>query len=285
MQRKMFSHDCSANQSDNSNENSQGNVNSSKLSLALENDGCSSKRKQQFSLRKCKSESSVREMGSRLIRSKSLENVEVESVGYESLKRKRTSSIVSEVSDDDYKLLESSEVESDTDDNASEHGVSKADCDVHDSAENSSSIVNINCTQHCAGNEIKNELLCKKYSTLPRVKLKNEKLDHENFARRSAPYKSFDNRAHCSKENIRDKEHTIVGARETINESDKANTDFEAFRSTTLPKTRPRCESYFRHSLRRAIDSTTPRKHSRISDASEHIAAIIPATNESGKNV
>lgn len=274
----MFSHDCSVNQSDNSDQNSLYDVNSSKLSLALENAGCL-KRKQQFSLRKYKSESSVREMGSRLSRSKSFENADVGSAAYESLKRKRISSIVSEESEDDYKLLESSEVEPDTDDTI-EGDVSNAEGYVH--AENSSSSnVNVNCSQHHAGNESKNELFSEKFSTLPRVRLKNENVDQENFARRSVPYKSLDNRAYCSKENIRDKQRAV----EAIDESDKVCIDFKAFRSTTLPKTRPHCESFFRHSLRQTIDSTMLRKHSRISDASEHSAAIIPATNGSGKNI
>src|SRR5690349_3085058 len=154
----MFSHECSVNQSDNSNEKSQCNVNSSKLSLALENTVRSSKRKRQSSLRKCKSESNVREMGSRLSRSKSLENVDVEFVvAYESLKRKRNTSLASEESADDYKLLESSELDSETDcESTVIEQASKTDNNVHDSAENSSNDVIVdNCVQHRAGNEIK----------------------------------------------------------------------------------------------------------------------------------
>lgn len=280
----MFSHDCSVNQSDNSNEKSQRDDNRSKLSLALENASRSSKRKQQSSLRKYKSESNVCEMGSRLSRSKSLESVEIDRVAYESLKRKRAASLVSAESEDDYKLLESSEVDSEADDNnyasSTIENDSKAKGD-HDSAENSGSNMIVNCINRDGGNEIKNELLCKKSSTLPRVKLKNGNVDHEKFVRHSAPYKSLDNRTHRLNKNIRDEELAIVGG-ETITESDKASSDFEAFRSTTLPKTRPRCKPFFRHSLRRAIDSTMHSRHSRISDASEHSAPIIPATSSSG---
>lgn len=294
MKTKMFSPDvsCSANQSDNNSEISQHDVNYptgiTNLSFDISALESAAKRKQPLGLRKCKSESRrfrIDKMGARLTRSRSLETIEVE---YNSLTRNRPA-MDEEDSDDDYKLLESTEDElnsgSEADDNncatnAIEH-ISTAACDGHDSAENSSRRVSTNCTAiTSAGNEITNDLLCKRYSTLPRVKIKKGNVDHEHLARRSAPYKSFDNRAHCSIEVAADNERATTDISRAITESDKAN---KTLRSTTLPKTRSRVsEPYSRHSLRRAIDSTMSRKDSRISDASEHRAVIIPAANGPG---
>lgn len=293
---------CSDNQRDNDSETSRAHVNYlTNLSISDKAATCAARRKrQQLELRKCKSDSNVRrrseidKMGSRISRSRSFDNLETDSIVYASLMARKLSLESCDASDDDYKLLESSDERSDVDDNHYATNIN-FDCDGHDTAENRSSIIEAgtNCIQQppptprvdltSAGNEIENDLLCKKYSTLPRVNFKNGNLDHEQFSRRSAPYKSCNSRAHV---NVNVK---TANTSEAPNNSDKSN-DFTSFRSTTLPKTRSRLsEPFSRHSLRRAIDLTIPRKHFRISDASEHSAAIIPASNEStsgtGENV
>lgn len=319
-----FEKNCSDNERDNNNGTSQGNVNYptaiTKLSIhvgELESAACVrvSKRRQ-FSLRQSKSESNVRrcskidKMGSRISRSRSFDNVESDSIVYESLVKDKSvnkdeKSLCSfDDFDDDYKLLESSEDEGDSN---SEAGGDDANCimsaagnisktvfDGHDTTENrllESNINNINCIEQprrvitSTGNEIQSDLLCKKYSTLPRVKIKKGNVDHDHIVRCSVPNKSFDNRAHCSKETMSESQVQsdgnsatikIAGIPEVPDNSDRRN-DLETFKSTTLPKTRSRLsEPFFRHSLRQAIESTMPRKHFRISNASEHSAIIIP---------
>lgn len=264
---------------------------------------CASKRKRQFNLRKCKSDSNVNRrhsaidrMGSSISRSKSCDNIETDSIVYESMsehKKADEKSLCSfDDSDEDYKLLESTEHDD------SDCGEDGSGC-VTTNAENDTPISASNCNfiqqkLPRAGNEIENDLLCKKYSTLPRVKYKNGVTACDQLLRCSVPYKSFDNRAHCSKEEIMNdfqvvsnKQLETAEVSETLEatiESDKQN-DFTAtstpFRSTTLPKTRSRLsEPYSRHSLRQAIDSTMPRKQLKISDALENNAAIIPDDND-----
>lgn len=240
---------------------------------------------EQFYLRRCRSDCSVPkidEMGARIGRSKSFESLNTDSIVYKKVVKKDEKSLNSfEDSEDDYKLLDSSGDESDggsdTDDNHCATDIIEPICDGHDSPEIA--------TNNCNGNEIENDLLCEKYSTLPRVKTKNGNVDHEAFARHSAPYKSADCRPHCSKENM-SKEIVDTKASDVLTNDDKA-ADFSSFRSTTLPKTRSRLsEPYSRHSLRRAIDLTISRKH--FSNASDHRALIIPGNESSsgtGKNV
>lgn len=330
---------CSDNERDNDNGTSRAHVNYFDAITKLSGDDgelersarVRSKRKQQFKLRQCKSDSNVRrcseidKMGSKVSRSRSFDNVETDSIMYESLlnaksvKKDEKSLCSLEDSEDDYKLLETSEDEKDSSSEAdvdvdaniksvncitNKAGIT-SDLDGHDTAENrisESKIENINCIHQAprvissAGNEIESDLLCKKYSTLPRVKIKKGNVDHDQLGvRSSVPNKSFtDNRAHCSKE-ITSENEKQVQVNDGVTASNSTDTsevpgdgmsdktdDLETFRSTTLPKTRSRLkESLFRHSLRQAIDSTTPRKHFRISDASEHSAIIIPDIVES----
>lgn len=327
----MFSleENCCDNQLDNNNEESRSDVNYptaiTKPSIdvdAPETAARVSRRKlQQFSLRKSKSGSSVRrcseidKMGLGISRSRSFDNIETDSIVYESLVRNKTvqKDEIFDDSDEDYKLLESSSeggaidsnIDSDDDGiaNTIEHTETlNMDCDGHDTNENRimESKINYNQQSPRAGNEIENDLLCKKYSTLPRVKIKNGNgnVDHDPFVRCSVPNKSFDNRAHCSKENMNEikvfnddyKVETTTDTSEVLSKSDNKAGEVKTFRSTTLPKTRSRLsEPFSRHSLRRAIDSTVLRKHFRISNASEHSAVIIPesavsAASGTGKN-
>lgn len=326
-QSKMFSleENCGDNQFDNNNEVSQNDVNYptavTKPSIdvdAPETAARVSKRKQQFSLRKCQSDTSIGrcseidKMGSDISRSRSFDNIETDSIVYESLVRnkavKKDESIVD--SDEDYKLLESSSDDgmNSSDENCQANTIEHTPtldlgCNGHETNENRimESNINYNQQQPRAGNEIENDLLCKKYSTLPRVKIKNGNVnvDHDPFVRCSVPNKSFDSRAHCSKENLNEIKvfndnfkteiTTDTDTSEVLNKIDNKVSDVEAFRSTTLPKTRSRLsEPFSRHSLRRPIDSTVPRKYFRISNALEHSAVIIPDNIESasgtGKN-
>jgi hypothetical protein len=312
---------CSDNHRDNNNEMLQSDDNCGR-SFAPQASAvvCASKRKQQFDLRKCKSDSNVDrrhskiDMGSTLSRSKSCDNIETDSIVYKSLTKNRKvdeKSLCSfDESEDDYKLLESSENDDDSDSGEDDSGcITKTvlNRNGHDTTQNSSSFMNnhnSDCIQQTprAGNEIeieiKNEnddLLCKKYSsTLPRVKHEKGIVDRDRFSRCSMPYKSSDNRAHCSKEVIMsDFEVVSDGKSEAAEVSktleapikgDKANdvtsSPLPSFRSTTLPKTRSRLsEPYSRHSLRHAIDLTMPMKHFGVSDASEGNAAIVPGNN------
>lgn len=296
----MLAHD-GVNQSDNNNEISSGAVNYptgiARISnaRALES---APRRNQQQNLRKCKSDcfrrrSKIDRMGSDISRSRSLDNIETEGVAYASLKKGKKDDF--DDSDDDYKLLESTDNDStsETDDNCATTSaieqISTADDDALESTRNSASKVSashVNCTQHVitpAGNEVepKSDFLCEKYSTLPRVKFKKGNVDHEMFARCSMPHKSFDYRA-CSKASVNgvdaDNESAATTVWEVLEKRDKEN-DFSSLRCTTLPKTRSRLsEPYSRRSLRRAIDSTMPRKH--FSYGSEHSAVIIPASSE-----
>lgn len=322
--KKMFpfEENCSDNERDNNNGTSRTHVNYpiaiTKRSSELENAAArvrASKRKQQFSLRQCKSESNVRrnseidKMGSRVSRSRSFDNVDAESVEYKSLMKKSlTNDERSDFDDseDEYKPLEDeSDSESAADEDncitsaaetvAADISPETGAADGHEAIEkriSESNINNINCIARrgltSTGNEIQSDLLCKKYSTLPRVKIKKGNVDHDHVARCSV---QIENRAHCSKEIMSETQVQSDGNSSTANistvsavpnESDKAN-DLETFRSTTLPKTRSRLsEPFFRvHSLRRAIDSTMPRKQFRISNASEHSAIIIPESIES----
>lgn len=267
---------------------------------------CASKR----NLRKCKSDSNVGRrhseidrMGLTISRSKSCDNIETDSIVYESLTKNKKVDEKSLCSfgdsDEDYKLLESSENdESDSGEEDDDSGcVTKTiELDGHDASPIlASNNINNDCMQQTprAGNEIENDLLCEKYSTLPRVKFKKGVLDRDRFSRCSAPYKSFDNRAHCSKEEIMSEFRVVSDGRsETAKVSDTLEAPIQSdkldnvtssplpsFRSTTLPKTRSRqSEPHFRHSLRQAIDLTMPRKHLRISDASEHNVVISPGS-------
>lgn len=311
---------CNDNRPDNNNAISQNDVNcnTAKRSFAPQAAvvACASKRKRQLNLRKCKSESDVGRrysidfrMGSTISRSKSYDNIETDSIVYESLTKNRKvdeKSLCSlDDSDEDYKLLESSENDDDSDSGGEDDSgcvtktISKRD--GHDNAENSNSVSAFDNHNSCmqqtprAGNEVEIDSLCKKYSTLPRVKIKKGIVDRDQFLRCSVPYKSFDERAHCSKEEvISDFEVVSDGKSETaeVSEtleapiksdklSDVTSSQSTSFRSMTLPKTRSRLsEPYFRHSLRQAIDLTMPRKHVEISNALEHNAAIIPGNNE-----
>ena len=304
---------CSDNEHDNNNGASQGDVNYltaiTKLSVVvseLESVACicASKRKQKFGLRRIKSDSDVQrvskidKMGSRISRSRSFDNVETDSIVYESLvknnkivkKDERSLCSFDDDIDDDYKLLETSEDEKEVDDvNCIIENNSKPDHETIENRISESNSNNINCIQQprhvITGNENQSDLLCKKYSTLPRVKIKKGNVDHDHFVRCSVPNKSFDSRAHCSKEvmsetqvqnDIKCVTGNVANTSKISNESDIAS-NLETFRSTTLPKTRSRLsEPFFRHSFRQAIDSTMPRKHFRISNASEHSAIIIP---------
>lgn len=315
-----FGENCSDNERDNNKGTSQVDVNYltaiAKLSGELESvvRVRASERKQQFSLRQCKSDSNVRryskidKMGLKVSRSRSFDNVD-ESIVYKplvkdkSVKKDEMSLCSLEDSDGDYKLLDSSEDEiisgsdaSGTDANCITGNISITVDDGLDITENNISELktnNINCIQpqRCvvitsAGNEIPNDLLCKKYSTLPRVKIKKGNVDHDHFLRCSTPNNAFDSQAHCSRENtsetqVQNSPASSLNTSQVNDKSDKTN-DLETFRSTTLPKTRSRLsEPFFRHSLRQAIDSTMPRKHFRISNASEHSAIIIPDNIES----
>lgn len=271
---------------------------------------CDVERKQ---LRKCKSDSNVGRrhseidrMGTTISRSKSIDNIETDNILYETLTKKTKVDVKSlcsfDDSDEDYKLLESTEND-DSDSGGDDSGCvikAMASCDGHDIAENSTPISAANnifddCIQQTprADNEMIGDLLCKKYSTLPRVNYEKGSADGDQFARRSMPYKSFDNRAHCSKEEVMsaflvvsdEKSETadILKFVEVPVRSDKQNevtsSPSPTFRSTTLPKTRSRqCEPYSRQSLRHTIDLTMPRKHLGISDASAHNTAIIPGS-------
>jgi hypothetical protein len=289
---------CSDNQRD---ENSQSVVNChTKRSFAPEaGDGDGKK------LRKCKSQpnvgrrhSEINRMGTTISRSKSFDNIESDSFVYKTLTKRKKSLCSFDDSDEDYKLLESTEND-DSDSGGDDSGcVTKTmvNHDGHDTTENSSPILASNnsfndCIQRAprAGNE----LTGKKYSTLPRVNVESRSVDRDQFARFSAPYKSFDNRAHCSKEEVLSDFRFVSGGKSETAEvlkfmevpvrSDKQNSVTSSpsptFRSTTLPKTRSRqSEPYSRRSLRQAIDLTMPRKRLGISDASEHNAAIIPGS-------
>lgn len=269
---------------------------------------CASKR----NLRKCKSDSNVERrhseidrMGSTISRSKSYDNIETDSIMYESLTKNKKVEVDEcfDDSDEDYKLLESTENDDSDSGEEEDSGCAKKAIEQtsnHDDHEIGSPILasnnnNYDCIQQTlprAGNEIENDSLHEKYSTLPRVKYKKGIVDRDQFSRCSMPYKSFDSRARCSKEEIIHEFGVVIdGKCETAEvleapvKSDKLSdgdiTSSTTFRSTTLPKTRSRMsEPYSRHSLRQAIDLTMPTKHFRISDASEHNTVIIPGRNE-----
>lgn len=289
---KVTNMNCIGDYQRDNNEISQRDVNCLTASFA--------NKQRQLNLHKCKSDSDVRrrsridKMGARISRSKSLDNISTESVVYKSLllnkpKRDERSLCSFDDSEEDYKILESSEGEVDS---GSEYEEDKNNCvtieqcsTVDGRTENRIRVVvDQQHQQTTAGNEIiQNDLSCEKYSTLPRVNLPKGNVEHETFARRSMTFKSHENRGQKMNE---------VRVKATDNTSDDKTTDFTSARSTTLPKTRSRLsEPFSRHSLRRAIDLTMPRKYSAsdISDAPTHSEVIISADNEStsgtGKNV
>lgn len=253
----------------------------------------------QLTLRKCQSDSNVRrrsrvdKMGARISRSRSADSVPAEIAAYESLlkdKKKDERSLCSfGDSDEEYKILESSELDSgseadDENDCATFEQCPSALSYGHDSAENSRAsndyIHRSSSTRAAssAGNETRNDLLCEKSSTLPRVNHPKCNVEHEVFA----ACKPFDYRGQVLQNEV--KVMASDNGQDDTSEvlDDKPTADFTQHRSTTLPKTRSRLsEPYSRLSLRRAIDSTMLRKHSSISDAPTHSAVIIPAGNES----
>ena len=301
----MFSHGekkfIGDNNSDNNNEVSRCNDNYAKLSFASSPVvAFASDSKQQFKLRRCRSQSKVKslqteinKMGNTINRSKSLDNVINDSRVYESLMPKeREKEVVndSDSSDDDYKLLESSDdevvdcVTNTCEETTNDNG--------HDNTENRSSEnldSNNDCIQQlspsCADASL-NDLFCQKYSTLPRVKFKKGNVNRDPFARCSVPYKSFSVNCPSSDEIkvVNDSPTSLTS--EAPSRRDKSKIE-NSFRSTTLPKPRSRLsEPFSRRSLRPAIDFAMPAKHFRISDAPQHSAVIIPeSTSGTGKNL
>lgn len=220
---------ASDNQLDNNNEKSESSAN-----CRWQDVRASKRKRRRLSLRKCKSESNVRrrheidEMGSNVSRSRSLDNIETDSIVYEALTdnkaaKRDENSLCDFESEDDYKLLQSSEDELADEEPCEAISPAHSALDVHDSAETASSDLNVEGEAAS----------CQDHST------------REIFTRLSAPYKS-------------------------LTSDNAAREAPKACRSTTLPKTRSR-----------QIDST---KHSRISHAPEHTAAVIPSTSGTGKN-
>jgi hypothetical protein len=196
--------DVSDNQLDNNNEKSASSANGWWRGVRA------SKRKRPLSLRKCESESNVRrrleidEMGSNVSRSKSLDNMETDSIVYEALTHNKAAkrdenSLCGFESEDDYKLLASSEDEVEP---CGAISPAHSTPDSHDHAEIADSDLSAD------GEQPTPAATRQEHSTLPRV-------DDEVFVRLSAAYKSL------VSDNV---------AREAP----------KPCRSTTLPKTRSR---------------------------------------------